>query len=212
MKVIAFNGSPRKEGNTYQSLQRVGVELEKAGIEFEIVQIGNKTIRGCVACGMCAKNQDERCVIANDEVNEYVQKMKQADGILLGSPVHYSGIAGTMKCFLDRAFYVAGVNGGLLRHKVGASVVAVRRSGGVATFDGLNHYINYAEMILPGSNYWNVIHGTAPGEAAQDEEGQQILRVLGKNMAWIMRVLEAGKGRVEEPAQEGKVFMHFIRP
>lgn len=211
MKVIAVNGSPRKEGNTYHSLQAVGAELQKAGIEFEIIQVGNKAVRGCMACGMCAKNQDERCVIATDDVNEWIQKLKQADGIILGSPVHFSGIAATMKAFLDRAFYVASVNKGMLRHKVGATVVAVRRSGGVATFDALNHYINYAEMMMPGSNYWNVIHGTAPGEAAQDEEGQQIMRILGKNMAWLMKTLEAGKQSVPAIEPEGKVFTHFIR-
>lgn len=211
MKVVAFNGSPRKDGNTQRALEQVGAELQRAGIEFELIQVGNKTIRGCVACGMCAKNQDERCVIANDEVNDWVQKMKQADGILIGSPVHYSGIAGTMKCFLDRSFYVAGVNGGLLRHKVGATVVAVRRSGGVSTFDGLNHYINYAEMVMPGANYWNVTHGTAPGEAELDEEGSQIMRVLGKNMAWLLQALQAARGQVHEPEREDKVFMNFIR-
>ena len=116
-----------------------------------------------------------------------------------------------MKSFLDRAFYVCGVNGALLRHKVGAAVVSVRRSGGISAFDGLNHYINYAEMFQPASNYWNIIHGTAPGEAAQDEEGQQILRVLGKNMAWLMKVIAAGKDKVAVPAREDKVFTNFIR-
>lgn len=210
MKVVAFNGSPRKEGNTYHSLMAVGAELEREGIEFEIIHVGNKVIRGCLACGMCAKNQNERCVM-NDEVNEWVQAMKNADGILIGSPVHYSGIAGTMKSFLDRAFYVATANNGMLRHKVGASVVAVRRSGGIAAFDGLNHYITYAEMIMPGSNYWNVAHGTAPGEVSQDGEGQQIMRVLGKNMAWLLKVVAAGKSQVEAVPPEAKTFTNFIR-
>lgn len=210
MKVIAFNGSPRKEGNTYHSLMAVGAELERENIDFEIIHVGNKAIRGCLACGMCAKNQNERCVM-NDEVNEWIQAMKNADGILIGSPVHYSGIAGTMKSFLDRAFYVATANNGMLRHKVGASVVAVRRSGGIAAFDGLNHYITYAEMIMPGSNYWNVAHGTAPGEVSQDWEGQQIMRVLGKNMAWLLKVLAAGKSQVEAIPAEAKTFTNFIR-
>lgn len=211
MKVIAINGSPKAKGNTYYSLEQVGAALIAEGIEFEIIHIGNKLIRGCLACGGCAKNQDERCVIANDEVNDCIQKLKEADGILLGSPVHYSGIAGTMKSFLDRAFYVTSVNGGLLRYKVGASVVAVRRSGGVATFDALNHYINYAEMIMPASNYWNVIHGTAPAEVKDDNEGQQILRVLGKNMAWLMKTLDAGKTQVPVTPKEDKVYTNFIR-
>jgi multimeric flavodoxin WrbA len=211
MKVIAINGSPNSKGNTYHSLEQVGEALLAEGIEFEIIHIGNKIIRGCLACGGCANNLDERCVIPNDEVNDSIQKIKEADGILLGSPVHFSGIAGTMKSFLDRVFYVTSVNGGLLRHKVGATLVAVRRSGGVATFDALNHYINYAEMIMPTSNYWNVIHGTAPAEVKDDHEGQQILRVLGKNMAWLMKTLTAGKAQVPPLPQEEKVFTNFIR-
>ena len=211
MKVIAINGSPNSKGNTYYSLKEAGEALLAEGIEFEIIHIGNQLIRGCLACGGCAKNQNERCVIPNDEVNDCIQKMKEADGILLGSPVHFSGIAGTMKSFLDRVFYVASVNGSLLRHKVGASVAAVRRSGGVATFDALNHYINYAEMLMPASNYWNVIHGTAPAEVKEDAEGQQILRVLGKNMAWLMKTIAAGKAQVPVIPKEDKIFTNFIR-
>ena len=164
MKVVAFNGSPKKEGNTYHGIKMVAEELEKEGIEVEIIHVGNKTIRGCLACNGCARNQDEKCVI-KDEVNEWIQKMKEADGIILGSPVHYASVGATMKAFLDRAFYVTSVNKSMLRHKVGAAVVAVRRSGGIPTFDQLNNYINYSEMLMPTSNYWNVIHGTAPGEA-----------------------------------------------
>ena len=208
MKVIAINGSPKANGNTYTALTLVGEELQKAGIEFEIIHVGNKLIRGCMACGACAKNLNEQCII-NDEVNSCVQQLKTADGILLGAPVHYAGIAGTMKSFLDRLFFVAGVNGGLFRHKVGASVVAVRRSGGVPTFDALNHYINYAEMIQPGSNYWNVIHGREPGEVLQDHEGRQVMRVLGKNMAWVLKLVVAGKAQA--PEREDKVVTNFVR-
>lgn len=210
MKVVAFNGSPNKNGNTHGALKIVGAELEKENIEFEIIHVGNKVIRGCLACGGCSRNMNEKCVI-NDEVNDWIQKMKEADGIILASPVHYSGIGGTMKSFLDRAFYVTSVNGGMLRHKVGASVVAVRRSGGVSTFSQLNNYINYSEMVIPTSNYWNVGYGTAPGEIAKDEEGNQIMRVLGKNMAWLMKVVECGKKHVDENKIEEKVFMNFIR-
>jgi multimeric flavodoxin WrbA len=209
MKVIAFNGSPKKEGNTYHAIKMVTDELEKEGIEIEIIHVGNKTVRGCLACNACARSKNEKCIVDNDEVNEWIQKMKEADGIILGSPVHYSSISGTMKSFLDRAFYVA--NTGILRHKVGAAVVAVRRSGGVTTFNQLNNYINYAEMLMPNSNYWNVIHGTSPGEAIGDEEGRQIMRVLGKNMAWLMKLVENGKGKVKEPEREDKVFTNFIR-
>lgn len=211
MKVVAFNGSPKKEGNTYHAIKMVADELEKEGIDVEIVHVGNKAIRGCLACNGCARNQNEKCVITNDEVNEWIQKMKEADGIILGSPVHYSALGAMMKAFLDRAFYVTSVNKSMLRHKVGASVVAVRRSGGVPTFEQLNNYINYSEMLMPTSNYWNVIHGTEPGEVQQDEEGTQIMRVLGKNMAWLMKLVEFGKGKVKEPEIEDKIFTNFIR-
>ena len=209
MKVIAFNGSPRKEGNTYHAIKMVAEELEKEGIEVEIVQVGDKAIRGCMGCNGCMKNRDEKCVIAGDEVNAWIQKMKAADGIIIGSPVHYAAIGGAMKSFLDRAFYVA--NLGFLRHKVGAAVVAVRRSGGVTTFNQLNNYLNYTEMLIPGTNYWNVIHGFAPGEARQDAEGCQIMRVLGQNMAWLLKLVEHGKGAVAEPAGERKILTNFVR-
>ncbi len=210
MKVVAFNGSPKKEGNTYQAIKIVADELEKQGIETEIVHVGNKTIKGCTSCGTC-RDRSERCVISNDEVNEWIQKMKTADGIILGSPVYYSGVNGTMKSFLDRAFFVIGSSGNFLRHKVGVSVAAVRRSGGIPTIEQLNKYINYSEMLMPGSNYWNVIHGMTPGEISEDAEGIQIMRVLGKNMAWTMKLVQNGKGIVEEPEREKKLFTNFVR-
>lgn len=210
MKTVAFNGSPNAEGNTYHALKMVTAELEREGIETEIIHVGNKVIRGCTACGQCVKNKDERCVLPGDEVNGWIQKMKGADGIILGSPVHYAAMAGTMKSFLDRAFYVTGVNNGMLRHKVGASVVAVRRSGGLPTFDQLNNFLCYSEMLMPTSNYWNVIHGTRPGEATQDAEGVQIMGVLGRNMAWLMKLVENGRGAVPPPEREGKIYMNFI--
>jgi len=210
MKVLAFNGSPHKEGNTWHAIKMVAAELENEGIETEIVHVGNKAIRGCIACGQCVKNKNERCALAGDDLNDWVQKMKEADGLILGSPVHYAAIGGAMKSFLDRAFFVTSVNDGMLRHKVGASVVAVRRSGGLPTFDQLNNYLGYAEMLIPTSNYWNVIHGGQPGEATQDAEGVQIMRVLGKNMAWLMKLVQNGKGTVVPPEREAKIFMNFI--
>ena len=210
MKVVAFNGSPNKEGNTYHAIKMVISELEKEGIETEIIHVGNNSIKGCIACNQCAKNKNEKCVLAGDDVNEWIQKMKHADGIILGSPVHYASIGGTMKSFLDRAFYVTSGNDGMLRHKIGASVVAVRRAGGIPTFNQLNNYINYSEMLMPTSNYWNVINGTTKGEALQDEEGIQIMRVLGKNMAWLMKLVENGKENVKAPEREDKIFMNFI--
>ncbi|QUI22398.1 flavodoxin family protein [Vallitalea pronyensis] len=210
MKVVAFNGSPRKEGNTYHALKIVTDVLEKEGIQTEIIHVGNKTIRGCIACNQCIKNRDERCAIAHDDVNEWVQVMKEADGMILGSPVHFAAIGGTMKSFLDRAFYVSSMNGNLFRHKVGASVVAVRRSGGLPTFNQLNNYLNYSEITMPNSNYWNVIHGTKPGEALQDDEGVQIMRVLGKNLAWSLKKNRHTE-ETPEPEAENKQYTNFIR-
>ena len=210
MKMLAFNGSPNKQGNTWHALQMVAAELEKEGIETEIVHVGNKIIRGCTGCGQCAKNKNEQCVLPGDEVNEWIQKMKQADGIVFGSPVHYAAMGGTMKSFMDRAFYVTSMNDGMLRHKVGAAVVAVRRSGGLPTFDQLNNYLCYSEMLIPTSNYWNVIHGTRPGEVTQDTEGVQIMQVLGRNMAWLMRLVENGRGTVAPPERTPKTYLNFI--
>lgn len=208
MHVIAINGSPKAEGNTYHALKIVADQLEKEGVTTEIIHIGNKNIRGCLACGGCAQNKDEKCVI-NDEVNDIIQKIKASDGIIIGSPTYYASIAGTMKCFLDRTFYTASANGGLFRHKVGASVVAVRRSGEVATFDHLNHYFTLGEMFIASSNYWNVIHGRLPGEVLQDEEGVQIMRVLGKNMAFLLKTIEMNKHNL--PEKEVKIMTNFIR-
>jgi multimeric flavodoxin WrbA len=209
MKVIAINGSPNKEGNTFHALSMVGNELKAGGIEFEILHIGHKLIHGCMACGKCSVNKDEKCIIKTDDLNQWIQQIKVADGIIIGSPVYYSGIPGTMKSFLDRLFFVAGSNGNLLRHKVAAAVVAVRRTGGSSTLDGLNHYLSYSEMIIATSNYWNVIHGAAPGEVVQDGEGRQIMRVLGKNMAWLLRMKEAST--IEPSQKEKKEFTNFIR-
>lgn len=211
MKVVAINGSPRKEGNTAIALKTVGENLVSKGIEFEIIQVGEKTIRGCVACGTCGKNKDEKCSLSTDIVNESIQLMKNADGIILGSPVYYSGIAGTMKCFLDRAFYVSGSNGGLFRHKVGAALTAVRRSGGSSTLDSLNHYLTYSEMLVASSNYWNIVHGRVPGEVTQDLEATQTLQVLADNMAWMLNMREETKNIIKEPAPVNKVYTHFIR-
>ncbi len=139
------------------------------------------------------------------------KKIKESDGVILGSPVYFSGIAGTFKCFLDRAFLVASVNGGMFRHKVGVAVVADRRSGGVSTFDQLLHYLHYAEMIVPSSNYWNVVFGMNPGEVLKDEEGMQIMRILGKNMAWTLKLIENGNSIISKPDKEAKIFTNFIR-
>ena len=211
MKVVGFNGSPNKKGNTACSLNMVFEELENAGIETEMIHVGKKKIQGCTACLDCVKKQNQACSLDDDPVNEWIQKIKAADGLLLGSPVHFSGVAGTMKSFLDRAFFVASVNGGLFRNKVGAAVAAVRRSGGISTVDSLNHYINYSEMVMPSSNYWNVAHGLAPGQVMQDGEGKQIMAVLGKNMAWLMKIMEHGKEQFPPPEAVAKIMTNFIR-
>lgn len=208
MKVVAINGSPNKEGNTNLAIQSVCEQLRTEGIEAEIVHLGNKCIRGCTACNTCAKTLDGKCAIS-DESNEVIRKMAEADGFILGSPVYFAGMTGTMKSFLDRAFKVAGVNGGLFRHKVGACVVADRRAGGVTALDQMNHYIAYAEMFAPGSNYWNVAFGRAPGEVEQDVEGMQTMRVLGKNMAWLLKAREAGRDAL--PAMEKKIIYNYVR-
>jgi multimeric flavodoxin WrbA len=211
MNVIAINGSPRKEGNTFHALTGVGRQLQEAGINVEILHIGNQAIRGCMACGMCAKNRDEKCSITSDALNDSIQLMKEADGLIIASPVYFAGIAGTMKSFLDRAFMVSGCNGALFRQKVGAAVVAVRRTGGSSTYDSLNHYLTYSEMILATSNYWNITHGRAPGEALQDAEGVQIMDVLGRNMAWLMKMREQTQASLPGPEAVRKIFTSFIR-
>jgi multimeric flavodoxin WrbA len=210
MKVVAFNGSPKKSGNTFHALSAVLKELNNAGVETELIQMGAKNIRGCLACNACVKNRDEKCII-DDEVNGWLQKMKEADGVLLGSPVYFAGINGTMKSFLDRAFFVSGVNGNLLRHKVGAAVTAVRRSGGIPAMHQLYHYIQYSEMMMPSSNYWTVAHGLMPGEVDSDAEGVQIMEVLGRNMAWLLKSMEEAKKSGEQPEAVRKVMTNFIR-
>ncbi|MCU4173463.1 flavodoxin family protein [Carboxylicivirga sp. N1Y90] len=209
MKVIAINGSPRKKGNTYQALKMVTDVLEQEGIEVEILQLGAQEIKGCTGCNACFKSRNEQCIIKDDSVDEFIQKMKEADGILLGSPVYWAAINGTMKSFLDRVFYVAGANGGLFRHKVGAAVVSVRRTGGIPAFQTLNQYLQYSEMFMPASNYWNVLHGNKPGEVQDDVEGQQIARILGKNMAFLLKAVEQSKDLL--PAPENKEWTSFIR-
>ena len=210
MKAAAFNGSPKRKGNTYHAIRLAADELEREGIQVEIIHVGNKVIQGCLACGSCGRNRNERCAI-DDDVNGWIQKMKEADGIILGAPVYYAGINGTMKAFLDRAFFAAGASGGLFRHKVGAAVTAVRRTGGIPAMEQMHKYFSISEMLIATSNYLNVIHGGSPGEVLKDHEGVQIMEVLGRNMAWLMKLVENGKGRVPEPELTKKVFTNFVR-
>jgi multimeric flavodoxin WrbA len=187
MKVVAFNGSPRKEGNTYQSLQVVTEELQKEGIETEVIQLGGKGIHGCTACYKCFKNKDKECSIKDDEVNEYIKKMIEADGIIIGSPVYFSNVTSEVKAFIDRTGLVARANDNLLKRKVGAGVVAVRRAGATFAFSAINFFFFIQEMIVPGSIYWNLAIGREPGEVQEDQEGMMTFKTLGQNMAWLLK-------------------------
>ena len=189
MKVVAFNGSPRKDGNTVTLIKHVLDELEKEGIETEIVQIGGKSIHGCTACGKCVENKDRKCIIDKDIVNDCIEKMLEADGIILGSPTYFADLTPELKALIDRAGFVAGANGGLLRHKVGAAIVAVRRAGSIHVFDSINHLFTISQMIIPGSSYWNIGMGLDQGNVERDDEGIQTMHTLGQNMAWLLKKL-----------------------
>ena len=189
MKVVAFNGSPHKEGNTSILINLVLEELAKEGIETEVVQVGGKKIRGCIACFKCMENLNQRCAVDNDILNECIEKMLEADGILLGSPVYFTDVTAEMKALIDRAGMVGGMNGYMYKGKVGAAVAAVRRAGSVRTFDTMNHLFLYHQMIVPGSSYWNMGIGMMPGEVEKDEEGVRTMQTLGQNMAWLLKKL-----------------------
>ena len=187
MKVVAFNGSPRKEGNTCQSIRVVLSEIEKEGIGTELIQVGGKTLHGCIACYKCVKNKDGECAIKKDDLNSYVKKMVEADGIILGSPVYFSNITSEMKALIDRAGLVVRANDYLLKRKVGAPVLAVRRAGATFAFSAINFFFFIQQMIVPGSIYWNLGIGREPGEVMNDEEGVQTFKTLGQNMVWLLK-------------------------
>lgn len=189
MNVVAFNGSARRDGNTAILVRRALEELEKEGIETELVQLAGERIRGCTACRGCVANQDGRCTIDDDVVNECIRKMVEADGIILASPTYFADVSAEMKALIDRAGFVARANGGLFRRKVGAAVVAVRRAGAIHAFDSINHFFFISEMVVPGSIYWNLGFGHAPGEVESDQEGIETMRVLGSNMAWLLKMI-----------------------
>lgn len=191
MRVIAFNGSPRKDGNTALLLSYVLGELQEQGIETELYQLGGRKIRGCRACYKCRENKDRRCAVKDDVLNECAEKMYEADGILLGSPTYFSDLTAETKALIDRAGFVSGANGGLLKRKVGAAVVAVRRAGSIHVFDSINHFFLITQMIVPGSSYWNMGIGRNKGEVSADEEGVRTMKTLGQNMAWLLKKLHA---------------------
>jgi multimeric flavodoxin WrbA len=192
MKVLAINGSGRKDGNTCLLLKAVLIELEREGVETEIVQMAEKgPIQGCISCFKCMECKNMQCAIDSDPFNEYFQKISRADGLLLGSPVYFSDITAGMKALIERCGFVSRANGGILRRKVGAGVIAVRRAGSNHSLSSINYLFLISEMIVPGSNYWNMGIGRNPGEAAGDSEGIETMKTLGKNMAWLLKKLYA---------------------
>ena len=191
MNVVAFCGSARKNGNTALLLATVLEPLRQAGVETELVELAGSKIRGCKACMVCFKEQDGTCAIKGDMVNECIAKMRKADGIILGSPTYFADVSTEMKALIDRSGMVGRANGNMYRRKLGASVVAVRRAGGIHAFDTMNHFFLIEQMIVVGSSYWNIGMGREKGEVAGDEEGMATMKQLGENMAWLLKKLEA---------------------
>jgi multimeric flavodoxin WrbA len=191
MKVIAFNGSPRKNGNTNRALKIALEEIKKEGIKTELVQMGSEYIRPCQACGTCGKKKDRECIFKDDKVNEWVEKIAAADGIIIGSPVYFGTMSAQTKAFIDRVAFVNRANDDLFKRKVGASVAVNRRAGALATFNEINNFFLIGQMIVVGSSYWNVITAQKPGDMEKDEEGVGIMHDLGKNMAWVLKKLNA---------------------
>jgi len=190
MKVVAFNGSARKDGNTAILVRTLFRELEKAGIETELVQLAGKKIRGCTACMKCREKKDRRCALTGDFANTCIEKMDEADGFILASPTYFADVSAEMKALIERAGFVAIGNDMMFRRKVGAAVVAVRRGGAIHAFDTINHFFFINQMVVPGSSYWNVGIGLAPGDVKNDDEGIATMKTLGANMAWVMKKLK----------------------
>lgn len=207
MKVLLINGSPKANGCTYTALTEVAKELENNRIETEIFHVGSKPIRGCMACGGCS-NTDGLCVFDDDSVNIALKKAKDADGFIFGSPVHYASASGQITSFLDRFFYA----GNVFQYKPGAAIVSCRRGGSTAAFEQLNKYFTISNMPIVSSQYWNMVHGNTPEEVRQDLEGMQTMRILGKNMAWLLNCIHAGKeAGVKLPEKETRAITNFIR-
>jgi len=186
MKVIAINGSARKDGNTAILLNHALSPLAADGIETELVQLAGKPIRGCIACYKCFERKNCRCAVESDGCNDLIAKMVEADGILLGSPTYFADVTAELKALIDRAGLVAKANASMFRRKVGAAVVAVRRGGSIHAFDTMNHFFLISEMIVPGSIYWNMGFGMDKGDVTDDEEGIRTMTALGENMAWLL--------------------------
>ena len=208
MKVIAVNGSPRKDGNTAFALRLAAEVLSREGIETEVVHVGGLQIHVCVGCGYCMTSERNLCVFKDDIVAEAVPKMREADGIILGAPTYYAGIPGTMKCFLDRVFFSSSA---YFKFKVGTAVTAVRRAGGVDVVHQLMNYFNLSETVTPPSQYWTVIYGMEKGDAVQDAEGAQTVLKNARAMAWLIKIINASKATIPPPEDEPHVYTHFIR-
>ncbi|MCD6116508.1 flavodoxin family protein [bacterium] len=187
MKVVAFNGSPRHDGNTSVLIKEIFSELEPEGIETELIDICGKPLRGCTACYDCVRNKNNRCSIDSDDLNIWIEKMIEADGIILGSPTYFADVTTEIKALIDRAGFVARANGDLFKRKIGAAVIAVRRGGAVHVFDTINHFFLISQMIVVGSRYWNLGIGRDPADVKKDLEGIGTMKILGNNMAWLLR-------------------------
>lgn len=187
MKVIAFNGSGRKNGNTALLIKEVFSELEKEGISCELIELAGKLLRGCTACMKCKENKDGYCSIKNDDINKYIDAMREADGIIIGSPVYFANVTAETKALIDRTGYVSRANGNFFKRKAGAVVVSVRRAGALNVFNTINDFFLIQEMIVPGSLYWNMGMGSAVGEVGKDQEGMDTMKRLGENMAWLLK-------------------------
>ena len=206
MKVLLINGSPNEKGCTYTALSEVAATLNENGVETEIASIGKQPIRGCIGCGGCAGKR--RCVFGDDIVNSMIEKMEQADGLIIGSPVYFASPNGNLMSMLDRFFYA----GGCFAHKPAAAVASARRAGTTVTLDDMNKYFGIRQMPVVSSTYWNMVHGSKPEDVKKDEEGLQTMRNLGRNMAWLLKCIAAGKENgVEPPMSENTKRTNFIR-
>jgi multimeric flavodoxin WrbA len=190
MKVVAFNASARKNGNTAILLKAVTDELEAEGIKTELIQLAGKPIQGCRACYKCFSRKNRRCAVEKDFLNQCIAKMEEADGILLGSPTYFSDVTATMRAFIERVGFVARANDYMFKRKVGAAVIAVRRAGAIPAFNSVNLFLHYMQMVMPGSSYWSIGIGRDPGDVLKDNEGIQTMQTLGRNMAWLMKKLQ----------------------
>lgn len=207
MKVLLFNGSGNENGCTFTALSTVAESLNKNGIDTEIIQVGKQPVRDCIGCGACKKS-DGHCVFKDDMVNEIIDKAKEADGFIFGSPVYYAHPSGRLLTLMDRLFYAGSA---AFAYKPAAALVSARRAGTTASLDAITKHFTINNMPVVSSNYWNMVHGNKPEQVLQDLEGLQIMRMLGNNMAWLLKCIEAGKNAGLEPVKEDKIWTNFIR-